>query len=97
MPGMTIWAREHYDWSDPNTVRWTVVESSFCTPGSRVSATLSPTESGGTRIHIDWDRTATTFGGRIAVLIITATKGRPIAMSIAKALRKMETESPPAA
>src|SRR5262245_43265534 len=53
----TIWAREHYDWSDPDTVRWTVVESNFCTPGSYVSATMRPRESGGTRIEIHWERT----------------------------------------
>ena len=29
-----FWAREHYDWSDPDTVRWTVQESNFCAPGS---------------------------------------------------------------
>ena len=97
MPGMTIWAREHYDWSDPDTVRWTVVESNFCTPGSRVYATLNPADGGGTRIHIDWERTPTTFGGRIAVFIITATKGRPLAMSIEKALKRMEADAPPLA
>jgi len=97
MPGTTIWAREHYDWSDPDPVRWTVVESNFCTPGSRVYATLNPTAGGGTRIHIDWDRTPTTFGGRVAVFIIKATKGKPLAMSIEKALKKMEADSPPAA
>lgn len=97
LPGMTTWAREHYDWSDPDTVRWTVVESNFCTPGSRVYATLHPKDGGGTRIHIDWDRTATTFGGRVVMFLITATKGKPLAMSVEKALRKMESEQPPAA
>jgi hypothetical protein len=97
MPGMTIWAREHYDWSDPDTVRWTVVESNFCTPGSRVYATLNPAAGGGTRIHIDWERTPTTFGGRVAVFVIRATKGKPLAMSIEKALKKMAAEPPPAA
>jgi hypothetical protein len=47
LPGTTIWAHEHYDWSDPDTVRWTVVESNFCTPGSRVYATLHPRDGGG--------------------------------------------------
>jgi hypothetical protein len=95
LPGSTIWAREHYDWSDPDTIRWTVVESNFCTPGSRVYATLHATDGGGTRIHLDWDRTATTWGGRIMVLLIKATNGKPLAMSVEKALRKMEAEPPP--
>jgi hypothetical protein len=33
MPGMKIWAREHYDWSRRGIVSWRVVESNFCTPG----------------------------------------------------------------
>ncbi len=97
LPGMTTWAREHYDWSDPDTIRWTVVESNFCTPGSRVYATLHPEAGGGTRIHIDWNRTATTFGGRVVMFLITATKGKPLAMSVEKALRNMESEQPPSA
>jgi Polyketide cyclase / dehydrase and lipid transport len=96
LPGTTIWAREHYDWSDPDTVRWTVMESNFCTPDSRVYATLRPKDGGGTRIHLDWDRTATTFVGRLLFFLITATKGKPLTMSVEKALRKMGSEEPPA-
>ena len=36
-----VWAREHYDWSTPWTVRWTVTESNFCTPGSGVAVTVT--------------------------------------------------------
>jgi len=38
LPGLgSFWAKEQYDWSDPQTVRWTVQESNFCEPGSFVS------------------------------------------------------------
>ena len=93
MPGMTVWAREHYDWSDPQTVRWTVSESNFCTPGSYVAATLHPLESGGTRVHIEWDRTGTTATGKFAVRMIRLTKGRPVAASMKKAFGKLERTS----
>ncbi|GGH91559.1 hypothetical protein GCM10007170_07990 [Arthrobacter liuii] len=46
-PGGTVWAREHYDWSDPQVVTWTVRESNFCAPGSYVSARIEPGEDGG--------------------------------------------------
>src|SRR5205807_4195574 len=36
-----VWARERYDWSDPQTVTWTVLESNFSSPGSHVSATVT--------------------------------------------------------
>jgi hypothetical protein len=94
MPGTTIWAREHYDWSEPDTVRWTVVESNFSAPGSRVIATLHPAEGGGTRIHVDWKRSPTSFVGRVAMILIVATRGRPIGASIEKALRRLEADRP---
>jgi hypothetical protein len=90
MPFGSVWAREHYDWSDPDTVRWTVQESNFCTPGSYVSATTRLRDDGGTRIEIHWERTGTTLMGKIACRLIVATKGKPVAGSVEKALRKLE-------
>ncbi len=90
LPLGSFWAREHYDWADPRTVRWTVRDSNFCTPGSFVSATLHPRDSGGTRVHIHWERTGTTLLGRLAARMIVATKGKPVAASVEKALRRLE-------
>jgi hypothetical protein len=90
MPLGTVWARERYDWSDPETVRWTVEESNFCTPGSYVSATLRPREGGGTRVEIHWERTGTSLTGKLAARLIVATKGKPVASSVERALRKLE-------
>jgi hypothetical protein len=47
-----IWARERYNWSTPGTVRWEVMESNFCDPGSYVEARITPGERGGSRIHV---------------------------------------------
>ena len=41
MPGTSIWAKEHYDWSSQDLVTWTVQESNFCAPGSYVSAAIA--------------------------------------------------------
>jgi hypothetical protein len=92
LPGATVWARERYDWADPNRIRWTVIESNFSAPGSYVEATLQPLEDGGTRIHIEWNRTPTSFVGRVATFLITTTKGKPIASSFEKTMRKLEQE-----
>lgn len=89
LPGMTIWAVERYDWSEPDTVRWTVVESNFCTPGDRVIATIHPNDDGGTRLHIDWSRRGTSFGGKVLVGIVGLTKGAPIRSSTRKALDRL--------
>ncbi|MDQ1512559.1 MAG: hypothetical protein QOC59_401 [Microbacteriaceae bacterium] len=93
VPGGAVWAKEHYDWSDPETVTWTVVESNFCAPGSRVKATIRPNGSGGSRIHIDWSRTPISFSGRLGMLMVTGTRGAPIRASIRKALARLEATS----
>jgi len=89
-PGMTVWARERYDWSDPDTVRWIVKESNFCAPGSFVSARITPKEGGGSNVHIVWNRQPTSMRGRVAAFLIVWTKGKPVASSFAKAMRKLE-------
>ena len=92
-PGTAVWAKEHYDWSEPDTIRWTVQESNFSTPGDYVAVTLHPREGGGTRVHIEWNRTGINFKGRLAVRLITLTKGKAIAASVQKAFRNLERES----
>jgi hypothetical protein len=97
MPGLTVWAREHYDWSDPDSIRWTVKDSNFCTADtSYVVAHLLPRDDGGTRIRVEWDRTGTTPRGKFAEKLIRLTRGRLVASSLKGALRKMEREQPAA-
>ena len=90
LPLGAFWAKEHYDWSDPKTVRWTVVESNFCAPGSFVSATLEPRDDGGTRVRIHWERTGTSFLGKLIGRGIVLSKGKPVAASFEKAMRRLE-------
>jgi hypothetical protein len=94
MPGTSIWAKEHYDWSTSELVTWTVQESNFCAPGSYVSAAIAPTRDGGSRIHVIWNRTPTSMVGRLTTVLIQLTGGKPIAASMRKALDKLER--PPA-
>ena len=95
MPGGSIWARERYDWADPELVTWTVKESNFCAPGSFVSAAIREREGGGSRIHIVWNRQPTTFSARLMTLLIIATRGAPVAMSFRMAMKRLETVSGP--
>lgn len=97
VPFTTVWAKEHYDWSAPDTIRWTVTESNFSTPGSYVAATLHPREGGGTRVHIEWERTGTTLLGRFLIRMIALARGKPIGSSIEKTLRRLEAGPPSAA
>jgi hypothetical protein len=81
-PGMTVWAIEHYDWSVPDAVTWTVKESKFCTPGSSVSAQVRPGPGSGSRIHVRGKRTRVGFKGRMLVVIIKLSGAKPVATSI---------------
>jgi len=85
-----IWARERYDWSKPGVVRWTVMESNFSKPGSFVEAQLAPRDGGGSRIHVVWDRSPSSFLGRVAMTLIVATRGAPVKASLMAAIKKAE-------
>jgi len=91
LPWGPFWARERYDWSDPDTVRWTVQESNFSEPGTTISATLRRREDGGTRIELHWERKGSTFLGKVAARMIALTNGKPVTASFQKALRKLES------
>jgi len=90
MPGTKFWAKEHYDWSSPDVVTWTVTESNFCAPGSHVSAAITARDDGGSHVHITWDRTPTSVFGRISTLMIMATRGKPVSASFRQGLKTLE-------
>jgi hypothetical protein len=85
-------ALEHYDWSEPSTVTWTVRESNFCAPGSYVSARVEPVD-GGSRLHVTWDRTGVGSKGRIVVGLVRLLRGRPVADGLADALGRHHQRS----
>jgi Polyketide cyclase / dehydrase and lipid transport len=91
LPFGEVWARERYDWSEPNTIRWTVIDSNFSTPGSFVSATLEP-KDGGTHVKIHWEREGTSLFHKLMMRMMVPTKGKPIAQSFQNGLRKLETQ-----
>jgi hypothetical protein len=83
-----IWARERYDWSTPGTVRWEVLESNFCDPGSYVEARITPGEHGGSRVHVVWDRTTSSIKWKLMLGLIALTRGAPVKSSLVKGLRR---------
>jgi len=90
MPGMEIWARETYDWTKPNTVRWTVSESNFCEAGSFMETVLEAAEGGGTIIHVTWNRTGSTEQGRAIIQMVVDSGGQLVKDSLGGAFRGME-------
>ena len=96
-----IWAREHYDWSTPWRVSWTVEESNFCAAGGGVVMTVTP-KAGGSNVHIDWERTGTTFKGRLITKLVSRNGGKSLKGFIKKGFDSLAKQpdlpaySPPA-
>ena len=84
-----LWALEEYDWSVPGTVKWTARESNFCAPGSYMSATVTAAADGGSDVEIHWSRTGTNLKGKMIVAIVRASKGKPLAKGLARALNAL--------
>ena len=65
-----VWSKERYVWGEDHRIVWTTTESNFCTPGSHVSMDIVPNETGGSRVHVVWDRTAANLRGRVNLAVI---------------------------
>ena len=85
-PFPKVWSREHYDWSHPTTITWTAVESNFCVPGSHIAMDIAPDGSGGSKVAVNWDRTAANLRGRINLAVVAAGGNRLLNWATRKAL-----------
>jgi hypothetical protein len=88
--GGMVWAHERYDWSKAGTVTWTVVDSGFSRTGDYVSVTATPSDDGGSLIHVVWDRRGKNLFGRFAVAMIVLLRGAPVKRSIVAGLKRIE-------
>ena len=55
-PRSPFWVVVRYDWSDPESVRTTVVESSYGGGGEGL-VKIAPGDDGGSRVHAEWNYT----------------------------------------
>jgi hypothetical protein len=55
-PGSPFWVVARYDWSDPDEVRWSIVESSYGGGGDGL-VRVTPGPDGGSRLHAEWTYT----------------------------------------
>jgi hypothetical protein len=74
-----IWAREAYDWSEPNTVRATVQYSNAFQAGGTWELHATPRPGGGSQIQVVNHREAKGFKGRLigAMLTVMGAKVLP--------------------
>ncbi|AGP66408.1 hypothetical protein OEM_48730 [Mycobacterium intracellulare subsp. yongonense 05-1390] len=65
-----VWAKWHYDWTKPNSVTLTVVESDAQAPGSFMTLEATPRPAGGSSVHGVWEQTSANLTGLIAVAMM---------------------------
>src|SRR5687768_17374934 len=68
-PRSPFWVVVRYDWSDPEAVRWTVLESSYG-GGGEGQARIAPGEDGGSRVHAEWTYTGARLMQRPPIFLI---------------------------
>ena len=88
-----IWWRERYDWSQPDTIRWTAIESGLGTPGSSVTWEISAGDEGGSKHHVVWDRHGRTAFGRLFMGLMALTRGYFIRRSLQMGLDAIAAET----
>jgi hypothetical protein len=62
-----VWATWHYDWSVPNSVTLTVVESETQAPGGFMTLTATPRAEGGSAVHGVWEQTSKNLTGALGI------------------------------
>jgi Polyketide cyclase / dehydrase and lipid transport len=88
-----IWARERYDWSDPDLVVARVLDSNIFGPGSRWELRVRPGSAGGSRVEWTSLRQPGSPRGRLVVLVLRVA-GRPLLRGyLLKTLSKLEHQS----
>jgi hypothetical protein len=88
-----IWARERYDWSDPNLVVARVLDSNIFRSGSRWELRVRPVPAGGSRVEWASLRQPSSLKGRLVVLVLRVA-GRPLLGGyLQKTLSKLEHQT----
>ena len=85
-----VWERLRYDWSQPGSLRGTVIESNLFKPGSTWELHVTPAE-GGSRVEIVALRQLRGLGWLIWPLFPTGLSRRDVADYLRQFLAKMET------
>ncbi|SRR6266566_1005162 len=81
-----IWAREAYDWSQPNAVHATIQDSNAFQPGGTWQLTVTPRPMGGCLIHVSSHRVARGFKGRVVGAMLTFVGAKVLPARLQKTL-----------
>jgi hypothetical protein len=88
-----IWARERYDWSDPDMVIARVLDSNVFRPGSQWELRVGATPTGGSRVAWTSRRQPSSLKGRLVVLALRVAGRHHLRGYLQKTLSKLENQT----
>ena len=91
-PRSPFWVVVRYDWSDPESVRWTVLESSYGGGGEGL-VQITPGDDGGSRVHAEWGYTRARLMQQPVIFLINHGMGRVVKRMWASALDRYAERS----
>jgi len=89
--GGGVWQRLRYDWSTPDVIRLTVLDSNAFGHGSHWTYRLEPDDSGGTLIDLTIVRVPTTTKGRVLDVVLGLGGSLYFGRDLRRSVRRIET------
>jgi Polyketide cyclase / dehydrase and lipid transport len=86
-----IWAREQYDWSDPDLVIARVLDSNIFSPDSRWELRVRPGPAGGSLVEWASLRQPSSLKGRLVVLALRVAGRQHLRGYLQQTLSKLES------
>jgi hypothetical protein len=91
-PRSPFWVVVRYDWSDPESVRWTILDTSYGGGGEGL-VQIAPGDDGGSRVHAEWSYTEARRQRLMLFLLQHAPMGRLISRMWTSALDRYAESS----
>jgi len=84
-----VWAREHYDWSEPGRVTLRLVEAVDFKPGTRIDYQVVDRPGGGCHVTVDFQRTASSLRGRFVGVAVALGGTRQFSSQLRETLARL--------
>lgn len=84
-----VWAREHYDWSEPGVVRLRLVEAIDFRPGTEIVYRVTARPDGGCHVAVDFQRIAASLRGRVVGIGVQLGGSRRFAADLRVTLERL--------
>jgi hypothetical protein len=84
-----VWAREHYDWSEPGRVRLRLVDAIDFRSGTVIDYQVTDQPGGGCHVAVDFQRVASSARGKFVGFAVQLTGSRRFAKDLRDTLDRL--------